>query len=199
MFHDKGHPEEMGGAEISEFLTHLAVDRKVSAPTQNQALNAIVFLFKRVLKKHPGEFDFRHARVGKRLPVVFSRDEVQDVLSNLLGEFHLMASLLYGSGLRLTECMQLRIKDIDFDLNEIIVRGGKGDHDRRTLLPQSLIPGLKRQIVNAGIRPEENLLLEGFAGASMPEALERKYPGASKELSWQYIFPSRKPCTKSPE
>ena len=125
---------------------------------------------------------------------MFSRSEAQNVLLNLHGEFYLMASLLYGSGLRLTECMKLRIKDIDFDLNEIIVRAGKGDNDRRTLLPLILIPQLRRQIEKARIILEENMLLKGFAGASMPEALERKYLNAPKELAWQYIFPSRKPA-----
>ena len=129
IFHNKRHPEEMGGKEIAEFLTYLAVERKVSASTQNQALNALVFLHKKVLKIPLDDFDFKHARIGKRLPVVFSRDEAHDVLSNLHGEFHLIASLLYGSGLRLTECLKLRIKDIDFKLNEIIVRAGKGDND----------------------------------------------------------------------
>jgi integron integrase len=184
----------MGGKKIAEFLTYLAVDRKVSASTQNQALNALVFLYKKVLKIPLDAFDFKHTKIGKRLPVVFSRDEAQDVLSNLHGEFHLMASLLYGSGLRLTECMKLRIKDIDFNLNEIIVHAGKGDNDRRTLLPRLLIPQLKRQIEKAKIKLEENMLVKGFSGASMPEALERKYLNAPKELAWQYIFPSRKPA-----
>jgi integron integrase len=194
VFHNKRHPEEMGRKEIAEFLTYLAIDRRVSASTQNQALNALVFLYKRILNTQPGALDFKQARIGKRLPVVFSRDEAKDILSSLQGEFHLMAGLLYGSGLRLTECMKLRIKDIDCNLNEIIVRAGKGDNDRRTLLPCKLIPPLKRQIEKAKIKLEENMLIKGFEGASMPEALERKYPNASKELSWQYIFPSRKPA-----
>ena len=194
IFHGKRHPKQMSGNEISEFLTYLAVERKVSSSTQNQALNALVFMYKKVLKIPLEAFDFKHARIGKRLPVVFSHNEAQDVLSNLHGDFHLMASLLYGSGLRLTECMQLRIKDIDFDLNEIIVRSGKGDNDRRTLLPRILIPQLKRQTEKAKIKLEENILIKGFAGASMPEALERKYLNAPKELAWQYIFPSRKPA-----
>ena len=127
IFHNKRHPEEMGGEEIADFLTNLVVERRVSASTQNQALNALVFLYKKVLKIPLEDFEFRQARIGKRLPVVFSRDEAKVVISNLHGEFHLMASLLYGSGLRLTECLRLRIKDIDFNLNEIIVRAGKGD------------------------------------------------------------------------
>jgi integron integrase len=194
IFHDKRHPEEMNGNQVAEFLTYLAVDRKVSASTQNQALNALVFLYKKVLKIRLDTFDFKQARIGKRLPIVFSRDEAQNVLSNLQGEFHLMASLLYGSGLRLTECMNLRTKDIDFNLNEINVRSGKGDNDRRTLLPRLLIPLLKRQIVKAKVKLDENMLDKRFAGASMPEALERKYPNASKDQGWQYIFPSRKPA-----
>jgi integron integrase len=194
IYHNKRHPEMMRGKEIAEFLTYLAVDREVSASTQNQALNALVFLYKRVLKVHLEAFDFQHAKIGKRLPVVFTRDEVKEVLSNLQGEFHLMASLLYGGGMRLTECMNLRIKDIDFNLNEIIVRAGKGDNDRRTLLPRILIPQLKRQIDKTKIKLAENMLVKGFEGASMPEALERKYPNAPKELAWQYIFPSRKPA-----
>jgi len=184
----------MGVKEIADFLSHLAVERKVSASTQNQALNALVFLYKKVLKIPLDNFDFRPARIGKRLPVVLSRDETQKVLSNLQGEFHLMASILYGGGLRLSECVNLRIKDIDFGLNEIIVRGGKGNNDRRTILPGEIIPQLNRQIEKARIRLEENMLLPGFKGASMPLALERKYPNSSKELVWQYIFPARKPA-----
>ena len=194
VFHERRHPNEMGGKEIGDFLTYLAVERKVSASTQNQALNALVFLYKNVLKIDLDDLDFRLASIGKRLPVVLSREEVQKVLSNLKGEFHLMASLLYGGGLRLSECLNLRVKDIDFGLKELVVRGGKGNVDRRTILPLALIPQLNIQIDKARIRLEENLLVKGFVGASMPEALERKYKNASKELAWQYIFPSRKPA-----
>ena len=184
----------MCGEEIADFLTNLAVERKVSASTQNQALNALVFLYKKVLKIPLNNFDFKHARIGKRLPVVLNRDETQKIISNLQGEFHLMASILYGGGLRLSECLNLRVKDIDFSLNEIIVRGGKGDNDRRTILPGLIVPQLNRQIEKARLRLEENMLLTGFRGASMPEGLERKYPNAPKELAWQYIFPARKPA-----
>ncbi len=194
IFHNKRHPEEMGGKEIEAFLTHLAVERRVSASTQNQALNALVFLYKKVLKIPLDSFDFKPARIGKRLPVVLSRDEIHRIFSNLQGESQLMASVLYGSGLRLRECLNLRVKDIDFGLNEIIIRGGKGDNDRKTILPGLLIPQLKRQIEKVSLRWEENLLLNGFAGASLPDALERKYPNAAKELAWQYIFPSQKPA-----
>jgi len=184
----------MGGKEVGDFLTYLAVYRKVSASTQNQALNALAFLYGKVLKISLDNFGFKPARIGKRLPVVLSHDETQKVISSLQGEYHLMAAILYGSGLRLSECLNLRVKDLDFSLNEIIVRGGKGDNDRRTILPDILVPGLNRQIEKARLRLEENLLLPGFRGASMPEALESKYPNAAKELAWQYIFPARKPA-----
>ena len=167
---------------------------KVSSSTQNQALNALAFLYKKVLKIPLDDFEFTPSRVGKRLPVVLGCDGIRKILSNLHGEFHLMASILYGSGLRLSECLNLRVSDIDFSLNEIIVRGGKGDNDRRTILPGVIVPQSTRQIEMVRLRLEENMLLKGFAGASMPEALERKFPSAPKELGWQYIFPSRKPA-----
>ena len=194
VFHGKKHPREMGGKEIGKFLTYQAVERRVSASTQNQALNALVFLYRKVLKLPLEEFDFKRAKTGKRLPVVLSREEIEMVLGRLQGEFHLMASLLYGGGLRLGECLCLRVKDVDFGLKEIVVRGGKGDNDRRTILPGLLVPQLNLQVEKARLRLKENLLLTGFEGASMPEALERKYPNASKELGWQYIFPARKPA-----
>ena len=194
VFHGKRHPLEMGNKEVEAFLTHLAVERKVSASTQNQALNALVFLYKKVLKSPLGDMAFTNSRTGKRIPVVFSRGEVNQVLSNMHGEYQLMASLLYGGGMRLSECLNFRIKDVDFELNELVVRGGKWDTDRRTILPGLLEPQLRIQMQKVRIRLEENLLLPGFRGASMPEALERKYPGASKELKWQYVFPSRKPA-----
>jgi integron integrase len=194
VFHDKRHPDEMGGKEIGAFLTHLAVERKVSASTQNQALNALVFLYKKVLKIPLDNLDYTFAPIGKRLPVALSREETNKIISKLKGESFLMASILYGGGLRLSECMNLRVKDIDFSLKEIVIRGGKGNHDRRTILPKVLIPHLNIQINKARLRLEENLLVNGFAGVSMPEALERKYPNAAKELAWQYIFPARKPA-----
>lgn len=194
VFHNKRHPNDMGVKEITDFLTHLAVERKVSASTQNQALNALAFLYNKVLKIPIVNFDFKRARIGKRLPVVLSRNETHRVISNLKGEFHLMASILYGSGMRLSECLNLRVKDIDFCLNEMVVRGGKGDNDRRTILPGSLIPQLNIQMEKARIRLEENMLIPGFKGASMPEALERKYPNAPTEPGWQYLFPARKPA-----
>jgi integron integrase len=194
VYHGKNHPKEMGSREIGIFLTYLAVDRKVSASTQNQALNALVFLYKHVLDKPLPHFEFKPSRIGKRLPVVLNRDEIHRVLSILKGEFYIMTSLLYGSGLRLTECLNLRLKDIDYGHREIMVRQGKGDNDRRTLLPDKVIPLLKLQEEKVRIRLAENLLICGFAGASMPLSLERKYPNAAKELNWQYLFPARKPA-----
>lgn len=194
VYHGKRHPKDMGAPEVGDFLTYLAVVRKVTASTQNQALNALSFLYNKVLKVPLGEVDFGPARVGERLPVVMSREEVSHVLDQLDGEFHLMASLLYGGGLRLSECLNLRVKDIDFCLNEIVVRAGKGDDDRRTLLPEAMLDQLDLQIEKAKLRLEENLQLKGFMGASMPEALERKYPSAAKAPGWQYLFPARKPA-----
>jgi integron integrase len=181
----------MTGKEVGQFLTHLAVKRKASVSTQNQALSAIVFLYKKVLKIQLCDLDFKQARIGEHLPVVLSREELQKVLSHLQGEFHLMGSLLYGSGLRLNECLALRIKDIDFELDRIVVQSSKGDNDRRTLLPYVLIPSLKRQIEKARIKFEENMLTEGFSGTDVTEALERNYPNAPMDLAWQYIFPSK--------
>lgn len=182
----------MGAKEIGAFLTDLAVKRKLSASTQNQALNALVFLYRHVLRLELPDFDFRPARVGKRLPDVLSRNEVQKILENLHGEFYLMASLFYGSGLRLSECLRLRVKDIDFERNNIMVHNGNGDADRRTILPYLLKPHLKRQMEKAKIKLEENSLIKEFEGVTLSGALERKYLNAPKELAWQYIFPCRK-------
>ena len=192
VFHHKRHPAEMREKEVAEFLTYLSVGRKVSVSTQNQALNALVFLYKSVLKIPLKDLGFETASTGRRVPVVFSRDEALRVISNLQGEFKLMASLLYGSGLRLTECLNLRVKDLDFRRNELIVRAGKGDNDRVTILPGSLKPSLELQVEKVRLKLEENILLNGFKGASMPDALERKYPNASMEPAWQYLFPARR-------
>lgn len=191
IFHGNRDPGEMGGKEIREFLTDLAIKRKVSPSTQNQALNALVFLYKKVLKIQLHDLDFKNSRIEKHLPVIFSREEVNRVLSHLRGEFHLMASLLYGSGLRLGECLELRIKNIDFELDAIIISDNKGENDRSTLLPHLLIPLLKRQIEKARIKFEENMMEPEFEGTYISEALETKYPYVPKDEAWQYIFPSR--------
>jgi len=191
IFHSNREPGEMGGKEIREFITDLAIKRKVSPSTQNQALNALVFLYKKVLKIQLQDLDFKNSKIEKHLPVIFSREEVNKVLSNLKGEFHLMASLLYGSGLRLGECLELRIKNIDFELDAIIISDNKGENDRSTLLPHLLIPLLKRQIEKARIKFEENMMVPDFEGTYISEVLETKYPDAPKDQAWQYIFPSR--------
>jgi integron integrase len=189
-FHKKRHPAEMGEREVSDFLSHLAVNRKVAASTQTQALSAILFLYRDVLKQ-PLEWmnDIERAKKPSRLPVVFSRTEAQAVLAQLDGSLWLMASLLYGSGLRLMECLRLRVKDIDFGLSQIVVRDGKGGRDRVTVMPESVKMPMQRHLAKVrGLH--ETDLKEGFGEVYLPYALERKYRNASKEWGWQYIFPA---------
>lgn len=187
-FHKMRHPKDMGGQEVSAFLSHLAEELTVSASTQNQALNALVFLYKRVLSLEIGNIEgVVRAKRPRRLPEVFSCDEALAVLRRLEGRERLMANLLYGAGLRLMECHRLRVKDIDFDYKQIIVRDGKGHKDRITMLPESLIEPL-REHLKLVRQIHEIDLSEGFT-ASMPEAIARKYPNAPKELGWQYLFP----------
>lgn len=189
-FHDKRHPKEMGAAEINAFLSWLATSQKVAAATQNQALNALVFLYHQVLKVDPGDFgEVVRAKKKKRLPVVLSQREVQAVLENLHGQLWLVGSLLYGSGLRLMESLQLRVKDIDFDRSEVTVREGKGGYDRRTMLPDSLIEPLQKHLRKVKALHEEDLEA-GFGEVWLPGALSRKYPKAGREWGWQYIFPA---------
>jgi len=190
LFHGNRHPAEMGGPEIAAFLTHLAVNREVAASTQNQALSALLFLYKAVLDKPLGDVaGVTPARRPSRLPVVFTRDEVRAVLARLDGEKGLMASLLYGSGLRLMECLRLRVKDVDFGQNHIVVRDGKGQKDRVTLLPESLAPTLRAQVDRVGEVHRQDLA-RGEGRVYLPEALSRKYPEADRELGWQYLFPA---------
>lgn len=191
-FHDKRHPEDMGKEEIISFLTHLAVNRRVSPSTQNLALNAIVFLYKEVLGREPGQFDsFQRAKRKKRLPVVFSKQEVHAILGQLTDIYWLMGNLMYGSGIRLMECLRLRVKDIDFDLNQLMVRDGKGGNDRVTILPEKLQDPLRRQIEI--VRAQHQIDLDnGYGEVYLPYALARKYPRAGRDLGWQYVFPSIK-------
>ena len=191
-FHKKRHPAKMGEEEISAFLTHLAVKEKVAAATQNQALNAIVFLYREVVKRDLGEIrDITWAKRPTRLPVVFTKEEARRVLDQLEGVNWLMAGLLYGAGLRLMECMRLRIKDVDFAYKQIVVRDAKGNKDRTTMLPASVMEPLRRHMskVKALHKPE---LEEGFGEVYLPFALEKKYRNASREWGWQYVFPSSK-------
>jgi integron integrase len=189
-FHNYRHPLEMGAAEVEAFLSDLAVRRDVSASTQNQALAALLFLYKQVLKLDlPWLGDVVRAKKPVRLPVVLSIAEVRQVLSRLEGELWLVASLLYGSGMRLMEVMRLRVKDVDFVRKEILIRDGKGMKDRVTMLPQSLIPLLQGHLaVVRAIHQTE--LQAGRGDVYLPFALERKYPKAPMEWAWQYVFPA---------
>jgi len=190
LFHNKRHPAEMGAVEIEAFLTHLAKEGNVSSSTQNQALNALLFLYRNVLQIDlPVPLHALRAKRSEHLPTVLSKDEVTRVISGMQGLHQLMAKLLYGCGLRLMECMRLRVKDIDFEQSQIIIREGKGEKDRATMLPSSLVEPLKTQI--AYIRKLHELdLAQGFGSVELPFALARKYSNADKEFAWQYIFPS---------
>lgn len=191
-FHNKKHPKEMGDIEITEFLSHLASKKNVSASTQNQALNALVFLYRKVLDVEVGVFkELVRAKKPKRLPVVMTHEEATEVLSHIQGMTGVMANLLYGAGLRLMECVRLRIKDIDFKFKQITVRSGKGNKDRVTLLPDAIIPDLKEAIRHA-TNIHQLDLNEGYGAVYLPYALARKYKNAPKETGWQYIFPASK-------
>jgi integron integrase len=190
LFHNKRHPLEMGSSEINGFLSHLAL-QNVASSTQNQALCAILFLYKAVLHKDPGELgDVVWAKKPKKLPVVLTREEVKAVLNRLEDEKWIMGNLLYGAGLRLMECMRLRVKDVDFGYGQIVVRDGKGEKDRVTMLPVCLIQPLKDHLLKIKELHELDLR-EGFGNVHLPYALERKYPHAHREWGWQYVFPSR--------
>ncbi len=190
LFHNKRHPDHMGEAEIRLFLSHLAQHKSVSSSTQNQALNAIIFMFTQVLRRKIGEIGpVIRAHRTKRLPVVFSTSEVRLVLSHLKGTPKLVASLLYGSGLRLLEAIRLRVGDLDFDRNIIVVRRGKWDKDRVAPLPESLVASLRTQIKKVEATHLQDCE-EGFGEALLPGSLNIKYPAASKNLGWQFLFPS---------
>lgn len=179
----------MGEPEINTFLTYLAVKEKVSASTQNQALSAILYLYRQVIGREVGDLDeVIRARKPKRLPVVMTREEVKSVLDQLGNDKWAMASLLYGSGLRLMECLRLRVQDLDFSNREILVRDGKGGKDRRTMLPQSLAPVLREHLTHVK-KIHEKDLADGWGRVSLPDALERKYPNAPAEWRWQWVFP----------
>lgn len=195
LFHHKRHPLEMGKLEVEQFLTALAVDRGVAASTQNQALAAILFLYKEVLHEELGWLDdVVRAKRPRRLPVVLNRSEVEALVGALDGVPWLMAMLLYGAGLRLRECLRLRIKDIDFSRNEILVREGKGDKDRVTMLPASLKEPLQRHMGQVR-RLHERDLQSGLGRVQLPHALARKYPNANREWGWQWLFPAARICT----
>ncbi len=189
-FHDKRHPKEMGAAEVEEFLSHLATDGNVSASTQNQALSALLFLYRDVLGiVLPWMDGMVRAKRPQRLPSVLTRSEVALVLERMEGTYGLMAKLLYGTGMRLMECCRLRVKDVDFDQREILIREGKGAKDRVTMLPSSLIRPLQEHLVKRR-RLYDDDYAKGMAEVFLPDALARKYPKAAHEWVWQYVFPS---------
>ena len=193
-FHHKRHPAEMGPPEITQFLTSLAVERHVSASTQNQALAALLFLYREVLGCDPGWLEgIVRAKRPRRLPVVLTRPEVTALLGALHGVKWIMAMLLYGAGLRLRECLRLRVKDVDFDRNEITVRQGKGDKDRVTMLPASVKAPLAAHLERVR-RLHASDLAAGFGRVQLPDALARKYVNANREWGWQWIFPASKIC-----
>jgi integron integrase len=190
IFHGKTHPPNLREADVSRFLSHLALNRNVSASTQNQALSALLFLYREVLKQ-PLDYpsDIQRARKPSRLPVVFTREEVRAVLLHLDGDKWLIASLLYGAGLRLLECLRLRVKDLDFGYKQITVRDGKGAKDRVTILPEALAQPLQRHLTRIKDIHQQDLK-NGYGNVYLPFALEKKYPNARCEWAWQYAFPS---------
>jgi len=196
-FHQKRHPREMREPEIVAFLTDLAVRQHVSASTQNQAFNALLFLYREVLHLELGDLSGTvRAKPNRKLPVVLSGEEVGRVLARLEGTYGLMARLLYGTGMRLMECLRLRVKDVDFELNHIVVRDGKGFKDRVTVLPERVKPLLLEHLKRVRVLHEQDLA-EGYGRVWLPLALERKYPNAAVEWGWQYVFPSAF-CSRDP-
>jgi integron integrase len=192
LFHNKRHPAEMGAEEIQNFLTHLAVSEKVAASTQNQAFSALLFLYRKVLMQDLPRIEaVARAQRPERLPVVFTKSEVQNLLSQLSGLPLLVCRLLYGSGLRLSEAIRLRVKDIDFEMNQLTVRDRKGEKDRITVLPTSLSPDLQSHLAQVKFLHDEDCQ-RGFGEVWLPYALSRKYPNAGRSWTWQYVFPSSK-------
>lgn len=193
LFHNKRHPLHMGAAEVSAFLTHLAVDGHVAASNQNQALSALLFLYREVLEQHFGWLEnVVRAKKPRRLPVVFTPEEAMAVIEQLPGTRWLMGLQLYGGGLRLMECLRLRVKDLDFERLQVTVREGKGDKDRVTLLPEAVVEPLQEHLAHVR-QAHEQALREGYAGVELPYALARKYPNADREWGWQYVYPSARP------
>lgn len=190
LYHGKRHPRDMGATEVSAFLSSLAITAKVSASTQNQALNAILFLYRDVLKiSLPWLENVHRAKRPQHLPVVLTREEVKRVLAGLEGTVWLMAALTYGTGLRLMECLRLRVKDLELDRGELVIRAGKGQKDRVTMLPRNLLDPLRTHLAKVRLLHERDLVA-GFGRVYLPFALDRKYPNADREWGWQYVFPS---------
>src|SRR6266705_1043763 len=192
LFHGKRHPREMCLQEVQQFLSHLAVAGHVAASTQSQALSAILFLYQQVLKQDIGWLhDMVRAKPPQRLPVVLTQDEIAKVLRQLSGVTWIMGPLLYGAGLRLMECLRLRVKDLDFTSHQIVVRDGNGAQDRVTMLPQALVAPLQRHLIKVQALHEEDVA-EGYGDVDLPYALARTYPNARQAWVWQYVFPTAK-------
>ena len=191
-FHKKRHPLEMSEAEVGQFLSALVTELQVSASTQNQALNALLFLYRQVLEKPLGYVNgVVRAKRPSRLPVVLTRQEIRALFGYLEGTEWLITTLLYGAGLRLMECLRLRVQDVDFFSNQLLVRAGKGDKDRVTMLPAAALEPLRKHLDRVKLQYQRDLE-QGQGGASLPNALEKKYPNASREWGWQFIFPASK-------
>ena len=191
LFHNKRHPREMDVPEINQFITHLVVERKASASTQNQAISAIIFLYRNVLHMELDQstLNFVRPKRGTRVPTVLSKEEAREIISNMSGTYKLMTQILYGCGLRITECLRLRIKDIDFDNHRVIIFDGKGGGDRLTMLPDSVIPMLRSHIEQVRALHNKDTAA-GFGSVYMPYGLDKKYPAAHKQWIWQYLFPA---------
>ena len=191
LFHEKRHPVEMGTPEIRDFLSDLATNGKVSASTQNQALAALLFLYRSVLEVELSSVEgVVRARRPIRLPVVLTREEVRSLLAEMDGTTWLIATLLYGSGLRVMECLRLRVKDVDFEMGQLLVRNGKGHKDRVTVLPAQIRPALSEQLARVRALHRRDLH-EGYGSVLLPYAFDRKSPEAARQWAWQYVFPSR--------
>jgi integron integrase len=190
-FHGKRHPDLLGEPEVTAFLNHLAAERNVAAATQNQALSALLFMYREALGRELAWLDgLVRAKRPVRVPVVLTRDEVERLLGALQGVHWLMASLLYGAGLRLLECLRLRVKDVDFGYRQVLVRDGKGQKDRVTMLPERVTEPLRAHLERVRLLHQRDLR-EGFGDVHLPYALTRKYPRAGREWAWQYVFPSK--------
>ncbi|MCB1615520.1 MAG: integron integrase [Pseudomonadales bacterium] len=188
-YHRKQHPSGLAEAEIEQYLNHLVAERNVSPRTQAVALNALIFLYKQFLGKHLEQLHFEPSRQHRSVPVVFSHREATTIINAMKGTPKLISRLMYGSGLRINECTRLRVKDLDFDMHELVVRNGKGGKDRRTLLPESLIEELRQQIGRVKLLHQQDTA-NGIGEVWMPYSLARKYPAAGHSLAWQFVFPS---------
>jgi integron integrase len=189
LFHNKRHPLEMGALELEKFLTHLAIVRHVSASTQNQALHAVLFLYREVLRKDIGQINALRAKKSVHVPTVLTHAEAMSVIMRMSGVYRIIGQILYGSGLRLMECMRLRVKDVDFERRTITLRDTKSDRDRVTVLPQNVIEPLRLHLLKVRAQFEHDLAY-GRADVELPYALAEKYPNAGQEWGWQYVFPA---------